>query len=55
MSWVQFSARAHASVMGSVPLRGVYEEQQIEVSFPLSAHLPLSLKAMKRMSSGEDT
>ena len=44
-----------AWVAGLVPSLGVYERQpHIDISLPLSAPCPLTLKSMKKLSSGEN-
>ena len=44
----------HRKVVDSIPRRGAYKKQPINVSLPLPLSLPVSLKAMTKMSSGED-
>ena len=54
--WVQSSVRAHALVVGSIPSRGMYRRQLINVSLShqcFSLPLPLSLKTIN-VSLGED-
>ena len=49
-----FGSRSCTWVAGWIPGPGVYGRQPIDVSLSLPPSLPLSLKAMKKMFSGED-
>ena len=53
-SWGSLPVRVHTWVVGLIPSWGAYGKQPMNVNVFFSLSLLLSLKAMKKMSRGEE-